>query len=397
MKKLLLLLLLVSLSFSANAQLAKELYKEFLKYGTFYTAGDINNSYETPTKSYFVRTNPNGGLYSIPDVVDGTEYNPFDYRIGFGIRKLARFDYEVKGTNFYNGTENNVALDAPTAAVAGFEYLFHYEEQRQRGDCFKNYRYFLRHTGKNHILKAESRSEGNIGFQYNSAESRFRLPIGKKFSISAGSILRTHQQAFGYNPIEIWLNETDANGNPANPWYFLGRQNGYEDVFYESTWTDPTTGDSTTAQDWFWTNPAGDRVADSDLEFRETIFPRLMNEYNDEIYSQLPLFMEIAPIVGFDFYHYQNDFWLHFYANSILPFHTYVMGETDFTYGNRNNWGKGGLIDDHKFEQWTDYQVGLMFGTKIGKNLGLYIEGEYTQMWGREIFNSSFGLNYTFN
>ena len=48
-------------------------------------------------------------------------------------------------------------------------------------------------------------------------------------------------------------------------------------------------------------------------------------------------------------------------------------------------------------EQWTDYQVGLMFGTKIGKNLGLYIEGEYTQMWGREIFNSSFGLNYTFN
>jgi hypothetical protein len=73
------------------------------------------------------------------------------------------------------------------------------------------------------------------------------------------------------------------------------------------------------------------------------------------------------------------------------------MGETDFTYGNRNNWGKGGLIDDHKFEQWTDYQVGLMFGTKIGKNLGLYIEGEYTQMWGREIFNSSFGLNYTFN
>ena len=53
MKKLLLLLLLVSLSFSANAQLAKELYKEFLKYGTFYTAGDINNSYENTNKKLF--------------------------------------------------------------------------------------------------------------------------------------------------------------------------------------------------------------------------------------------------------------------------------------------------------------------------------------------------------
>ena len=35
-------------------------------------------------------------LYSIPDVVDNTEKFPFDYRYGFGIRKLARFDYERK-------------------------------------------------------------------------------------------------------------------------------------------------------------------------------------------------------------------------------------------------------------------------------------------------------------
>ena len=35
-------------------------------------------------------------LYSIPDVVNNTEVFPFDYRYGFGIRKLARFDYERK-------------------------------------------------------------------------------------------------------------------------------------------------------------------------------------------------------------------------------------------------------------------------------------------------------------
>jgi hypothetical protein len=53
-------------------------------------AGDIDNPKENP-KDYFVRTNPDGNLYAPPVVVDGTDYYDFDYRYGFGIRKLARF------------------------------------------------------------------------------------------------------------------------------------------------------------------------------------------------------------------------------------------------------------------------------------------------------------------
>ena len=374
----------------------KELYKDFLKYVTFYAAGDISNSYEPIEKSYFVRTNPNGSIYSIPDVVDGTEYNPFDYRIGLGIRKLARFDYEVKGTNFYNGTENNVALSAPTAAVSGFEYLFHYEQERQRGDVWTNHRYFLRHTGKYHIAKIESRKEGNVGFNYQSAEVRARLPIGNKFSFSGGAILRTHQQAFGYNPIEIWLNEVDDSGWVVNPWYTLGYDNGYADVYYTETYTD-ADGNEQTRNDWFWNDTNGNRVADSDLEFRETIFPQLMNNYNNAIYSQLPLFGEVAPIIGADFYHYSNNFWIHAYTNVVLQYHKYIMGTDEFSYGNRNNWGPGGLRTDSKFEQWTDFQVGLMFGAKISDNFGMFIEGEYAKLWDRRLYKTIFGLNYTFN
>ena len=52
--------------------------------------------------------------------------------------------------------------------------------------------------------------------------------------------------------------------------------------------------------------------------------------------------------------------------------------------------------DEHDGEQWEDYSAGVNFGWKIGKNLGVFAEGEYSKMWDSEIFNTSIGLNYTF-
>ena len=46
---------------------------------------------------------------------------------------------------------------------------------------------------------------------------RAKLPIGEKFSISAGAMYRTHERPYGYNPVEIWLNETDEDGFAVNP------------------------------------------------------------------------------------------------------------------------------------------------------------------------------------
>ena len=392
MKKLLITLLLLVYSINANAQLFKKLYDNVFKYSSIYAAGNTKNSFETPRKDYFVRPPADGNLYDIPQVIDVTDYFPNDYRLGFGIRKLARFGYENK-PNFYDGTENNIALSAPTAAVQGLEYLFHYEKERQRGDEFENSRYFIRHTGKYHIIKAEQRQAGNVGFKYQSAEARLRLPIGNKFSISAGAIYRTHEQAFGYNPIEIWLNETQTiNGQeyPANYWYELGFLYGYDDIFFTE---EDELGNE--RSDWYWIDPAGNRVADSDLEFRNTVFGDLMLRYNNEQWDLLNDFGEIAPIVGFDFYHYQNNFWLHAYGNLILPHHKYLKGDVDFSYLNRNNWGKGGLKEDAELEQWQDIQGGVMFGWKIWKTLGLFAEAEYVKFWDREIFNTSFGINIT--
>ena len=393
MKKIILVLFPLIISFNTNAQFFKNVYKDFLKYGTFYAAGNIANA-KLEKPDYFIRTNTTN-LYGVPQVIDETIYHPFDYRYGIGIRKLARFGYESK-PNFYNGTENNVGLSAPTAAVKGLEYLLHWEKERVNGDKFTNKRLFVRHTGKYHIAKFETRESGKVGFEYTSGELRARLPIGKKFSVSLGAIYRTHQKPYGYNPIEIWLNETLINEEtglpePVNYWYTLGYLYGYTDALTE--YIDVESG--YTFYDWIWRDSNSNIVAYGDRDFRDRVFGNLMNRFNEEIWSELDAFAEVAPIVGFDFYHYKNNFWLHAYGNWILPYHKYISGEQDFTYLNRNNWGKGGLRQDSSLEQWDDYQAGLMFGWKVTKSLGVFIEGEYTKFWDSEIYQTNFGINLT--
>ena len=383
------------ISINSNGQFLKEVYNDFLKYGTFYVAGDASNAYEESSKDYFVRKPEDGNLYAVPEVIDVTNYYPIDYRIGIGFRKLARFNYEVKAKNYYDGTENNKALSAPTAAVKGLEYLLHYEKERERGEEFYNSRFFIRHTGKNHIVKLEQREEGNVGFKYQSAEVRARLPIGKKFSLSAGAIYRTHQTPYGYNPIEIWLNELKDNGHIKNPWYSLGFMYGYSDHY--TTYTDNSTGNKT--RDWIWKDEDGEIVAYSDIDFRNGVFGDLMNRYNDEQWDLLDSFGEISPIVGFDFYHYRKSFWIHSYGSYLLPYHKYIKGDEQFSYLHRNGWEEEGHDMEHAMgngEQWDDYQAGLILGWKLSKSIGIFIEGEYTKFWDSEIINSSVGINFTF-
>jgi len=392
MKQILTVLFAAVFAVSANTQnkksLFKSIYEDLFKYSTIYVAGDIQNPKEQP-KDYFVRTNPSGNIYEPPVVVDGTEYYDYDYRYGFGIRKIARFDYEVKGKQYYDGTESNVGLAASNSPIKGFEYLVHVEKERSRDEIFKNHRYFLKHSGKYHIAKIESRKQGRVNFNYKSAELRAKLPIGQKFSLNAGAMFRTHQRPYGYNPIEIWLNETDQNGWPINYWYQLGYNYGYTDQWV----TIDIDGEE--IYDYYWYGPQGNVVAYSDLQFRDTVFENLINRYNNEVWGELDEFGVVSPVVGFDFYHYKSNFWLHAYGSYLLPYHKYVKGDEDFSYLNRNNWGLGGLRQDSDHEQWEDYQAGVVFGWKLNKNLGVFVEGEYTKFWDSKIYNGSVGLNIT--
>ena len=72
MKKILLLVIIILFSSSTYGQeqnnFFKSIYKDFLKYGTVYGAGDISNSIEASEPTYFLRTNPDARII-IPDVV----------------------------------------------------------------------------------------------------------------------------------------------------------------------------------------------------------------------------------------------------------------------------------------------------------------------------------------
>ena len=393
MKKILILICFL-ISFNSFSQekekgrFFKAIYKELFKYGTFYVAGDVQNPKEN-RKDYFVRTNPSGNIYEPPVVVDGTDYYDFDYRYGFGVRKIARFDYEFKNSHYYDGTENSVGLSAASSPIKGLEYLFHYEKERSRDEVYENHRYFVKHSGKYHMVKLESRAQGKVDFNYKSAEVRAKLPIGNKFSFSAGVIYRTHERPYGYNPIEIWLNETDENGFPINYWYQLGYNYGFTDQWV----TIDIDGEE--VYDYYWYDPQGNPVAYTDLQFRDTVFESLINRYNNEQWDLLDPFGVVSPIVGFDFYHFKNNFWLHAYGSYLPPYHKYVVGDEDFSYFNRNNWGLGGLRQDAENEQWEDYQAGVVFGWKLNKSIGVFFEGEYTKFWDSKIYNSSVGLNIT--
>ena len=101
---------------------------------------------------------------------------------------------------------------------------------------------------------------------------------------------------------------------------------------------------------------------------------------------------------GFDWYHYKNSFWIHAYGSYLPPYHHYVQGDKDFSYLNRNNWGvdNGPTVGgDEEYEQWEDWQAGIIMGWKLSKSIGFFIEGEYTKFWDSEIYNSSVGLNIT--
>ena len=404
MKLRLLLILVLCITFNASGQepkaLGKEkffksLYTDFLKYGTIYASGDISNSIEAAEQKFVLRTNDDGSIYSIPRIENSTEKFSYDYRYSIGIRKLARFSYERKPKNFYDGNESQLVYAAPTSAIQGLEYQIHFEQERWRGVNFNNHRVFLKHTGKYHIAKLESRAVGKINLDYKSAEPRGRLPIGKKFSISAGIVARGHDRAYGYNPFEIWLNEMapDETGTPyyTNQWYTLGFEYGYSDHFTSST------TDGVTTTDWIWKDIDGSIVANTDLEFREEVFPSIINRYNREAWDVLDTFIEIAPIIGFDFYHYKNKFWLHTFGNLILPNHKYIKGDGDYSYMNRDNWGPGGLRIDSEPSQWTDFSFGTAIGIKVTKNFGVFMEGEYAKNWDSRLFQTSFGINFSFN
>ena len=107
MKKFLFILLTITgLLFSEESEKKKNSYfvDNFLKYSTFYFSLGIDSPF-APAQTFKVDTD--AGTFT-----ETTKEIESSYNITVGVRKLARYKYQVKKSNFYDGSENELSEKA---------------------------------------------------------------------------------------------------------------------------------------------------------------------------------------------------------------------------------------------------------------------------------------------
>jgi len=342
MKKLLILLLLLPVFCFSQIDL-----KQTFKFATFY--GAVNGGTSVSDVDVYSVTN---GLTTT------TVETPFDYSVSLGLRKIARFGYENKANKFYDGTENSFSDAATIGKVKGFEYLFEIDYTRQQGESYVDQNHFLRYVANNYIVKMEYLEDGFADIEYYESSQRYRYKLGNKLSFNIGAVQRV-SEPYGYDPLEEWVL---SNGNLH--YTYLALQEGYNVDVFNQVYTDPN----------------GDVVATNTEVWEAVIIPKVLADYTEKKKNELPVQWNNGLVLGFDFYHYTKNLWVHSWGN-LIPCHYDDGGE--YSYHNFND-GK----------QWNDYSGGLIFGYKLNKQLGCFIEGRYNKYWNREWHDFKFGINY---
>jgi len=351
MKKILILLLLPIFTFSQELDINK-----IFKFSTFY--GAINGGTSVSDVDVF----------SITDgLTTETIQTPYDYNITLGVRKIARFGYENKANTFYDGTEKSWSDAATVGKIRGLEYKFQFDIKRQEGVNYLNQHHFIRYAAhdncskilcvKHFALKGEYLEDGFADIKYFELSQRYRHRINSNLSFNIGAVQRI-AEPYGYDPLEEWRLD---NGNIH--YTYLALQEGYNvDVYHQ-----------------MYYNPDGELVAVSADVWEQVVIPEVLSDYTLKKRDELKSQWNHSLVIGFDYYYYSKEYWLHSWGN-LMPYH-YDLGD-DYSYHNYNN------------GQWYDYSGGVIFGKKINKQLGVFVEGKYNKYWNREWYNFKLGINY---
>ena len=174
--------------------------------------------------------------------------------------------------------------------------------------------------------------------------------------------MRIHP-VYGINPIEDFWTPGESTfqdlaedfGYASEPWF--------QGNYVNQNWYDVSDGDSTliaTSNDEFFNHYFGDAVA----------------RFNERELEKLGLQKEISAVVGLAYYKYTPTLWAHAWINC-LPYH---YGLDDYSYEYEN-----GTIE---------WDAGLVFGARVTKHLGLFMEGTHMKYWGKTIYEVKFGFNY---
>jgi hypothetical protein len=354
-KKLIILLLLLP-SLIVAQTFKKEDLEDLLKFSTFYAA--VNGGTSLSDVDIFSVDN---GLST------QTISTPYDYNFTIGLRKIARFGYENKANTFYDGTESNYSDAATVGKVRGVEYLFEIDYKRQEGVDYMDQHHFIRFSSDEgcedelcvnfFALKLEYLEDGFADIKYFEASERYRHRKGRNLSWNIGL---THRLAepYGYNALDEWMLD---NGNIH--YTYLALQEGYTVDVYSNEYY----------------NPAGEVVATSAEVWEAVVIPEVLADYTQKKRNELKKTIQHSLVMGFDYYKYSKNTWLHAWG-SLMPYH-YDDG-SEFSYHN--------YVDG----QWYDYSGGLIYGIKVNKQLGYFVEGKYNKYWNREWYDFKIGVNY---
>jgi len=336
MKRIFLYTLLLC-STIANAQI--------LRFATFYASLSTGAPF-TENQQFLVN-----GVAGSGQLVEITQVSEPNYNLSVGLRKIARFDYQVKRGRFYTGTENEVSDYATVSNAPGLEYLLEYSSIRNRGMKFQQHEYKVRYISNNFTTKAAYVNDGLIDLKYTQGEFRLRKNIGN-LDLTIGVAHRSHP-VYGYSPVEAWF------AIPENKhWWQLANDFGFYSDDNEC-----------------WTRN-GECVSMSDTEFYTYHFTNAVDEYNKRELKAMGLQQEVSGVLGADYYYYSDKAWFHSWG-SAYPIH---KGLSEYSYDYPNG----------KFE----WDVGAVFGAKVNKHLGLYIEGRHLKYWDIKSYECKAGINY---
>jgi len=335
MRKLLYILLLCSTIASA----------QILRFATFYASLSTGAPF-TENQQFLVN-----GVAGSGQLVEITQVSEPNYNLSVGLRKIARFDYQVKRGRFYTGTENEVSDYATVSNAPGLEYLLEYSSIRNRGMRFQQHEYKVRYISNNFTTKAAYVNDGLIDLKYTQGEFRLRKNIGS-LDLTIGVAHRSHP-VYGYSPVEAWF------AIPENKhWWQLANDFGFYSDDNEC-----------------WTRD-GECVSMSDTEFYTYHFTDAVDEYNKRELKAMGLQQEVSGVLGADYYYYSDKAWFHSWG-SAYPVHK-GLSENSYSYPSG------------KFE----WDIGAVFGAKVNKHLGLYIEGRHLKYWDIKSYECKAGINY---
>ena len=407
----------------------------FFKYSTAYGSFSLNAPRYQDDRFAIV-----GGLSTGALEVERTEreLKP-DFQTSFGLRKIGRFQYEPKrgvksagkGGKWYDGSEQNSNESATFGPVKGWEYLIKWSEGRQWGNDYVNQEYWVRYIGEWAMAKVGWTELGLEDIAFGQADIRLHLTpevMNNKLHFSIGLKHRQHP-VYGFDAMILdttwyrgswWAFAEDAFGIDDNMWYQENMLEGYDEdgnpiwihdeliELIDGEWV-RVEGDGPFwngqgeywGHDWLWRDENGRVFAYTDREYFIYHFPGMLETYIDGKKKDLGSQNETSIVIGVDWYHYDESWWLHAWGNW-LPYH---YGHTQYAYHNATHYndhldeGKEPydfMYMDPMWMSWNDYDIGAIFGVKVKDNLGIFTEGRYLYYWERPAYDIKLGMNYQF-